>query len=147
MLGFSFKIHTASTTVSSGPIFKKIDTVTIGNYRIQTKIINMIKTMWPNPKMIVTQSSNSNGAHKDSLSDCFFVRTIAIGVRKMTHTRPSIVINKNGDTSGSSLFKSLINAKFAAKHKVETSMLNAANTGLNFVISKSSTSWVSFLLF
>ena len=65
------------------------------------------------------------------------MRTIAIGVRKMTHTRPSIVMSKNGETSGSSLFISLINAKLVAKHKVETSMLKAAKTGLNFGVSNS----------
>jgi len=50
---FSLRTHTASNTVSKGPKLRNIETLTIGSERIHTKMIIMMKQMWPRPTMNV----------------------------------------------------------------------------------------------
>jgi hypothetical protein len=105
-------------------------TVTIGSFLIAVKIINMINTICPSPKSTVFKSRYLKGFQRLSFKFLFFVVFDASGVNNKTHTSASIVINKNGETSGSIRFKSFINPKLDAKHIVAHNIFIAAKRGL-----------------
>jgi len=58
---FSLRTQTASSTVKSGPKLRNIDTLTMGRERIHTKMIIMMKQMWPSPTANVLTLSSLKG--------------------------------------------------------------------------------------
>ena len=122
---FSFKTQTASNTVRSGPKFKKMDTLTIGSERIHTKIIIIIKQIWPSPTMNVFLLSCANGAVRLVITEVLVIFA-ATGVSKMQQIRASSVTSKKGDTVGSIVFSTFISIKFVLKQTVESSAFIAA---------------------
>jgi hypothetical protein len=125
---FSLRTQTANITVSKGPKFKKIETLTIGRERMQTKIIIMMKQMWPSPTAKVFTLSYLKGRVRLVTTDVFVIFA-ATGVSKTQQIRASRVTKRKGETVGSIVLRTLISMKLVLKHTVEISALIAAYTG------------------
>jgi hypothetical protein len=122
---FSLRTHTARSTVSSGPKFKKIETLTMGRDRMQTKMIIIMKQMWPRPTAKVFTLSYLKGIVKLEITDVFVILA-ATGVSNIQQIRASKVTKRNGETVGSIVLSTLISMKFVLKQTVEIRALIAA---------------------
>ena len=122
---FSLSTHTASSTVKSGPRFKNMETLTIGSERIHTKIIIMMKQMWPSPTKNVFLLNCEKGAVK-LLRTVVLVILAATGVSNMQHIKASSVTSRKGETVGSIVLSTLMSMKFVLKQTVERSAFIAA---------------------
>ena len=122
---FSFRTHTASRPVKSGPRFRTMETLTMGSERMQTKMIIMMKQMCPSPITNVFLLNYLNGAVKLVMTDVFVIFA-ATGVNNTQHINASSVTRRNGDTVGSIVFRTLISMKLVLKQTVESSALIAA---------------------
>ena len=122
---FSLSTHTASRTVKSGPRFKNIETLTIGSERIHTKIIIMMKQMWPSPTKNVFLLNCEKGAVK-LLRTVVLVILAATGVRNMQQIKASSVTSRKGETVGSIVLSTLMSMKLVLKQTVESSAFIAA---------------------
>ncbi len=119
------RTQTASSTVKSGPKLRKIETLTIGRERMHTKMIIMMKQMWPSPTANVLTLSSLKGRVRLETTDVFVILA-ATGVSKTQQIRASKVTNRNGETVGSIVLRTLISMKLVLKHTVEIKALIAA---------------------